>query len=191
LPAQILVQFLHALQRLARFRLTEKLLDDQKSGEMLVTAVGQIGIFRLAFAISDIDERALSIGRKAFVDQPILGAGSGGTGIGDGMSGSLQTGLDITEHGEDVAGIGFLRQNDLALLHGERKRANTEIGFGQAARDAEAILVFAYFVVGLLEDLERLIVVGLCLSDRLKHLDRLYDLTMFFFRQGVFQHSQS
>ena len=33
-------------------------------------------------------------------------------------------------------------------------------------------------VVGFLQNLQRLIIVGLCLSDDLKHLDRLDDLTL-------------
>jgi hypothetical protein len=34
-----------------------------------------------------------------------------------------------------------------------------------------------------------LIILGLCLSDRLKHLDRLEDLAMLLSRKRVFQHT--
>jgi len=43
--------------------------------------------------------------------------------------------------------------------------------------------------VGLLQDLQRLVIIGLCLSNGLKHLDGLENLAMLFVRQGVFQHS--
>ena len=77
--------------------------------------------------------------------------------------------------------IRFLEQNHLTLLHGVRVGTGAEISLGQFARNAQRLLRFAYFVVGILENLERLIVVRLCLSNDLKHLDRLDDLTMLLF----------
>ncbi len=94
------------------------------------------------------------------------------------MPGRLQARFDIAEHREDFRRVRFLEQNDLALLHGERVGTDVEISLGQPARGLERIVRAPDLLVGFLEDFERLIIVRLCLSYDLKHLDRLNDLTM-------------
>jgi hypothetical protein len=69
-----------------------------------------------------------------------------------------------------------------AYLHRERVGADVEICLRQLPRDAARLLWPADLVVRVLQDLERLIVVGLCLSNDLKHLDRLNDLRMLLLR---------
>src|SRR5207244_11629681 len=64
-----------------------------------------------------------------------------------------------------------------------------EICFRQLPRSPERLIVTPDFGVGLPQNLERLIILGLCLSNRLKHLDRLEDLAMLLRRKRVFQHA--
>ena len=94
------------------------------------------------------------------------------------MPGCLQAGFDIAQHREDFRGVGFLEQNYFTLLHRERVGTDVEISLGQTARGLERIVRAPDLLVGFLEDFERLIIVRLCLSYDLKHLDRLNDLTM-------------
>ena len=66
--------------------------------------------------------------------------------------------------------------------------AHLDVGLGDALGGADDILFAIQLGVSFLENFERLIVVGLCLSDSLKHLDRLNDLIMFLVGERVFQH---
>ena len=90
----------------------------------------------------------------------------------------LEARLDIAQHRQDFRRVGFLEQNHLALLHGERVGTDVKIRFRQTARSLEGIGGAADLLVSFLEDFERLIIVRLCLNYDFKHLDRLNDLTM-------------
>ena len=93
----------------------------------------------------------------------------------------LEAGFDLAQHRNDLRRARLHCQNRLAFLHGERERANVKICLGQTTRDSERLLGFAEFVVRDLEDLQRLIIVLLCLSNDLKHLNRLENLAAFLF----------
>ena len=93
----------------------------------------------------------------------------------------LEAGFDFTQHRNDLQRARFHCQDRFAFLHGERKRANVKICFGQTTRGSERLLGFPEFVVRDLEDLQRLIIVVLCLSNDLKHLNRLENLAAFLF----------
>ena len=95
-------------------------------------------------------------------------------------AGRLQPRLDLTQHGQDLGRVWFLHQNHLALLHCQRVGAGVEIRLRQFARSFQRILVSPDLVVGFLQYLQRLVIIGLCLSNGLKHLDGLENLTMLF-----------
>jgi hypothetical protein len=84
--------------------------------------------------------------------------------------------------------VPLARQDHFALVKRRCVRAGVEICFRQLPRSPERLIVTPDFDVGLPQNLERLIILGLCLSDRLKHLDRLEDLGMLLGRKRVFQH---
>ena len=56
-----------------------------------------------------------------------------------------------------------------------------EISLRQPARNPQRLLGLAELLVRFLQDLKRLIIIRLCLSDDLKHLDRLKDLATLLF----------
>ena len=164
------------LDRLGHLVFAEELLHHQKFREMIVATVLQLP--RMP-ALLQIDQRALLPGNMG---QPIHASRSGKTVLRatrhDSLAGGLEARLDIAQHREDFRCVGFLEQNHLALLHGERVGAHVKIRFGQTARSPERIICAADLLVSFLEDFERLIIVRLCLNYDFKHLDRLNDLTM-------------
>ena len=97
------------------------------------------------------------------------------------MSGGLESRLDIAEHGEDFGRVGFLEEDDFAFLHRKRVGTGVKIGFSEAPGSLERVGGAPDFLVSFFEDFEGLIIVRLCLSYGLKHLDRLNDLTMLLF----------
>ncbi len=77
--------------------------------------------------------------------------------------------------------FGSARQHRLAFLHREREGTDIEIRLRQATRNTHGFGRLAELLIRDLEDLERLIIVRLCLSNDLKHLNRLENLAALLF----------
>src|SRR5438874_3272925 len=101
----------------------------------------------------------------------------------------LQTLFDLAQHRQNFGCVRVAGQDHFALLKRRRVGTGVEIRFRQFPRSPERVVVTSDFGVSLPQNLERLIILGLCLSDRLKHLDRLEDLAMLLRRKRVFQHA--
>ncbi len=93
----------------------------------------------------------------------------------------MQLALDLAQHREDFRRIRFRGQDRLTFLHREGERTDIVIRLSQAAGAADRLGRFAELLIGDLEDLERLIIVLLRLSDDLKHLNRLENLAPLLF----------
>ena len=74
----------------------------------------------------------------------------------------------------------MLGQDLLAFEEGARVKAIRQVRIRQPAGHAHGVVLLADLDVGLLQNIERLAVVGLCLGDNLKHLDRLQNLRALF-----------
>jgi type IV pilus assembly protein PilC len=160
------------LERLAGFLETSARLRKKVKSAMTYPVI----VVCIAFAITTfLIVRVVPIfGRFIFIDNR--------------LSRGLQTRLDLAQYRQNFGRVRLARQDHFALVKRRCVRAGVEICFRQLPRSPERLIVTPDFGVGLPQNLERLIILGLCSSDRLKHLDRLEDLGMLLGRKRVFQH---
>ena len=159
-----------------------KNMEDEELRELIIALLGILEerLFAILAGVAspDFQESARGRGRRRRVacDQPVLDAA-----LRLRLTGFVQASLDLAQHGDDLWRVWFHHQHRFAFLHRERIGADPKISLRQATRNPERLLGFAEFLVGDLEDFERLIIVRLRLSNDLKHLNRLENLAPLLF----------
>ena len=87
--------------------------------------------------------------------------------------------LDLLQRRLDVRVVGVALQDGFVFENGRGKLAHLHVGLGDALGGADDVLLAAQLGIGFLENLQRLIVLWLRLSDDFKHLNRLRQLGLF------------